>query len=229
MKIRAWITPALFLGLTLVFVWGCGGMKDLRMENEQLRAEIDQLRRIENDYGEQIRNAERLTESEKARLRSEMEGMRARLNANLQDQIAQNDALVEKVKDLTVIEIGEAALFSSGQAALSPGGNKVVRRMAEVFKRYPGYQVRVEGHTDSVPIGKNLKPQFPSNWELSTARATNVVRTMIDQVRLDPARLQAVGYAQYRPAASNDTAQGRAKNRRIRIVVFKSMQVQPAE
>ncbi|HEY5649486.1 MAG TPA: OmpA family protein, partial [Nitrospiria bacterium] len=77
-------------------------------------------------------------------------------------------------------------------------------------------------HTDSRPIGESLKKTFPSNWELSTARATNVIKYMVYAMKLDPARLQAVGYAQFRPIASNDTAAGRAKNRRIRMVVFKA-------
>ena len=150
--------------------------------------------------------------------------MRSQLSADLESQIQQNNALVEQVQDLTVIEIGEGALFGSGDADLTPGGAGVIDDITGTLLQFPGYHVRVEGHTDSVPIGEDLKARFESNWELSTARATTVIRYMIYGLQMDPSRLSAVGYAQFRPAASNDTLQGRAQNRRIRVVVFQTVE-----
>jgi chemotaxis protein MotB len=96
--------------------------------------------------------------------------------------------------------------------------------IAEALEDYPAYHLRIEGHTDDKPVSKNLKTTFASNWELSTARATAVVRYMIYGLKVDPQRLSAVGYAQYRPAADNSTKEGRATNRRIRAVVFKEIE-----
>lgn len=151
-----------------------------------------------------------------------MKEMQDTLNASLDEQIRQNNVLVQKLKDLTVIEIGEAALFASGQSDLTEQGAAVIRQLTKALREYPEYHIRVEGHTDSVPIGKNLKSRLASNWELSTARATAVVRYMRDVLGVDPARSSAAGYAQYRPVAGNDTKEGRAKNRRVRMVVFKT-------
>ncbi len=225
---RGYLIGGMVLGLGLL-ISGCAGMKELRTENDQLRAEIARLQQIENDYGDKIRGLEAMTAAERRKMRSEMEEMERRLSSSLEEQIEQNEALIRKAKDLTVIEVGEAALFASGEADLTPKGARLVRQMTAVLSRYPGYHIRVEGHTDALPIGKRLKPKFASNWELSTTRATNVIRYMIYGLKMDPVRLQAVGYAQFRPIASNETAAGRAKNRRIRIVVFKSLEADHAD
>ncbi len=111
--------------------------------------------------------------------------------------------------------------FESGSAELTPEG---MSRMDDIAVRlardYAGRTVRVEGHTDTQPIGPSLKTRFPSNWELSTARATAVVRYLQEQHALPPARMEAVGFASYEPVDSNTTAEGRARNRRVRIAVL---------
>lgn len=212
-----------FLAAVGLLTAGCG-MKQLRAENEQLKAEVEHLRQVERDYADKLQQSESMSADQKAAMRSEMERMRNDLNGKLREQIDKNEALVQKVSDLTVVEIGEAALFGSGQADLTKEGVRVVRDMTEVLGRYPGYHIRVEGHTDSVPIGKGLKEKFASNWELSSARATTVVRYMIYGLKFDPSRLSAVGHADTRPVAGNDTKVGRAKNRRIQLVVFRALE-----
>jgi len=213
----------LLLAGSLFSLGGCGAMKELRAENEDLKAEINRLGGVINDYSDELDKIKNLSDQEKAALRNEMQQMRIKLRENLDEQIQRNEALVQKVNDLTVIEVGETALFGSGQADLTKKGASVISRLVKTLNQYSGYHVRVEGHTDSVPIGEDLKSKFQSNWELSTARATTVVRYMIYGLNMDPNRLSAVGYAKYRPVASNDTGQGRAKNRRIRLVVFKEI------
>lgn len=225
----------LFLGLTSFS--GCASMKKLTSENEALRAEnerlmeiemdyekskneILRLQEIEQDYEDKIRETEELSKEKRA-LHEEMDEMRERLNANLQEQIKRNEALVSKVKDHTIIEIGEVALFSSGEAKLSERGTEVINQMAEVLNEYPDYYIRVEGHTDSASIGEKVKSQFSSNWELSTARAINVIKHMTKNLHIDPSRFSAAGYSKHRPVSNNDTKEGRSKNRRVRIVVFK--------
>ena len=204
---------------------GCG-MKQLRMENEQLKQEVDNLKQVERDYSDRLQRMEELSAKEKAQMREEMRTMRNALNSKLEQKIKENSVLVQKIKDLTVIEIGEAQLFGSAQADLTKQGAGIIQKLSGVLNDYPSYHVRVEGHTDSVPIGENLKSTFASNWELSTARATNVIRYMIYGLKVAPERLSAVGYAHYRPIGDNNTEEGRAKNRRIRMVVFKSIEGQ---
>jgi len=213
----------LLLAGSLLSLGGCGALKELRVENEDLKAEINRIEGVINDYSDDLDKIKNLSNQEKATLRSEMQQMRTKLRENLDEQIRKNEALVQKVKDLTIIEVGEEALFGSGQGDLTKKGAGVISNLVKTLNQYPGYHVRVEGHTDAIPIGENLKSKFQSNWELSTVRATTVVRYMIYGLNMDPNRLSAVGYAEYRPVVSNDTPQGRAKNRRIRLVVFKEI------
>jgi chemotaxis protein MotB len=114
------------------------------------------------------------------------------------------------------ISLPEAGSFPPGRAELSDAARGVMLDLARELQPLPN-QIRVEGHTDDVPIHTAL---FASNWELSTARATTVVRFLIEAGGLDPARLAAAGYAEYRPKVDNDTPESRARNRRVDIVVL---------
>jgi len=114
-----------------------------------------------------------------------------------------------------VVSLAEAGFFPSGTATMRPESIEPLLALAETFQD-PGFRVTVEGHTDNVPV-KNAK--FNSNWELSTARASTVVALLIDKAHIAPARLSAAGYGEFKPVAPNDTAEGRAKNRRVDIVI----------
>lgn len=100
--------------------------------------------------------------------------MRNEFNKRLEERDRENSILVQKIKDLIAIEIGEANLFGSAQADLTKRGADIIKEPSELMNDYPRYQVRVEGYTDSVPISENLKSVFASNWELSAGRATSV-------------------------------------------------------
>jgi chemotaxis protein MotB len=108
----------------------------------------------------------------------------------------------------------------------------VLKKVGAILGEVKDKEIRIEGYTDNVPIGENLRKRFPTNWELSTQRATNVLRFLEEQAGVDGARLSAVGYGPFRPLADNQTPEGRAQNRRIEIVlvpqdvkeVFKELQ-----
>ncbi|MGE0081682.1 MAG: flagellar motor protein MotB [Thiohalomonadaceae bacterium] len=112
------------------------------------------------------------------------------------------------------LRVRDGVLFESGEAELHRDGRRLLDRLAPMLANTPG-RIAVEGHTDNVPIDNDL---FPSNWELSAARASGVVRYLIGR-GLRPERLQAVGFADTRPVATNDTATGRAQNRRVSLVI----------
>jgi chemotaxis protein MotB len=113
----------------------------------------------------------------------------------------------------------EKILFDSGKADIKTNGKKVLDRVAEILKTITDKQIRIEGHTDNVPIGATLAEKFPTNWELSTARATTVAR-YLQEKGVSPAVLNAAGYSEYKPVESNETDEGKAKNRRIEIVLI---------
>lgn len=118
-----------------------------------------------------------------------------------------------------VISVQDTVLFASGSADLTPQAQELMRKLGLILLQTPNY-IRIEGHTDNVPINT---PRFPSNWELSVARAASVVQCLIAQHNFPPERLSATGYSEYRPKATNDTAAGRQKNRRVDFVILSSM------
>jgi chemotaxis protein MotB len=107
-------------------------------------------------------------------------------------------------------------MFDSGEAILKPAGESVMRKIAAILAEHPRLKIHVIGHTDNVPI----RNRFASNWELSTARALAAVHFLTEKAVVDPHRVGAVGYGEYRPIADNATAEGRAKNRRIAITIL---------
>ena len=116
-----------------------------------------------------------------------------------------------------VMSLSESALFPPGEARLQPRSIPVMRKVGEALSRVPG-QIRLEGHTDDTPIQTRL---YPSNWQLSTARATAVLKFLIRQKSISLDRLSAAGYGEYRPLVPNDTPENRAKNRRVDVVILR--------
>jgi len=118
------------------------------------------------------------------------------------------------------INILDHVLFESGEAELKPPAATVLRKVSGVLAQHPNIKVHVIGHTDNVPIRASARNRFPSNWELSTARATAAVRFLTEIAGVDPRRLGAVGYGEFRPVGDNTTPEGRARNRRIAITIL---------
>jgi len=141
------------------------------------------------------------------------------LVSELKQEIKQGEVQITQLKDKLTVNMVEKILFDSGSAVIKKNGTRVLDRVAEILKGLSGQQIKVEGHTDNVPIGPGLAEKFPTNWELSTARATTVVRYLQGR-GVSPTVLSAEGYADYRPVSPNDTDEGKAKNRRIEIVLI---------
>jgi chemotaxis protein MotB len=142
--------------------------------------------------------------------------LQAELREALHNEIALHEIAMRRESDGLVISLKEFGFFDSGSATLKPQSHAALDRIASILA-IRTYKLRIEGHTDNVPIHT---AQLASNWELSTARATEIVRVLIVEHQFAPGRLAAAGYAQYHPIASNATAQGRAQNRRVDIVVL---------
>jgi chemotaxis protein MotB len=124
-----------------------------------------------------------------------------------------------------VVSLHELGFFNSGEAQLMPGAGDKIKRIAEVLMQY-GLDMRVEGHTDDVPIHNAA---FASNWDLSSARAMAVAMMLLNESNVDPKRMSIAGYGQYHPAASNDTPEGRRANRRVDIVVVSTDSPSPTK
>lgn len=133
----------------------------------------------------------------------------------LSELIESDDVVINEGEDWLEIEIKSRILFASGEAQISDSAIPVIQRISDVLTQVAN-PLQVEGFTDNQPINT---PRFRSNWELSAARAASVVRLM-DDSGIDPVRMSAIGYGEYRPVASNDTAEGRQRNRRVTLVVL---------
>lgn len=147
-----------------------------------------------------------------------IEGIKAKLDKFATDNGIQAK-LVSSIEERgLVISIQDTLLFESGSADITPRARDILDKVITVLSAAPNY-IKVEGHTDNLPINTN---RFPSNWELSVLRATNVVQLMGGPGKIASDRLSASGYGEYRPLVSNDTDAGRARNRRVDLVILRS-------
>lgn len=181
----------------------------------EMRQTIDRLQAENRDLSNQV-EMERI--AREARL-AQMKSTYDQLVGKLESEIQRGEITISELQGKLTVNMVERILFDSGQAEIKPQGLEVLRRVGNILNQSRDKVVQVEGHTDSVPISGRLKDRFPSNWELSTARAANVVHFLQDQVGIPGERLAVTGYGPYRPIAENDTPQGREQNRRIQIVL----------
>lgn len=138
---------------------------------------------------------------------------------SLKDQIAAQEIEVIEEDDKLKVIFLDKILFDSGSVDINDRGMELLRIMASPLKENKDQNIVVEGHTDDVPLSAGLKRRFPSNWELSTARASAIVRFLQEQAGIEPERLSAHGYSYYRPLAPNTSEAGRQQNRRIEIIL----------
>lgn len=127
---------------------------------------------------------------------------------------------IQQIGDRLMITLADQIHYESGQVHINPEGVEVLKRVAEILKDVPDKRVEIEGHADDMPIGPTLKKQYPTNQELSEARATTVVRHLVEDGGVDPAVLSAIGFGDTRPVANNETEEGKKKNRRVEIVLY---------
>jgi chemotaxis protein MotB len=187
--------------------------REVALENERLKEHVGYLTgRLE----EEVAKVSREKEEEMARVRATHDEM---LKA-MQKEVEQGQVKITQLADRLSLNIVDKILFPSGEDHISEQGKEVLKRVGAVLKQAKDKTIRIEGHTDNIPIAKSLKTRFPSNWELSTARATNVVRFLQDEAKIDANSLEAVGLGEYHPLASNKTPAGRSQNRRIEIILF---------
>ena len=141
------------------------------------------------------------------------------IETSLKDEIASQDIELIELEDTLKVIFIDKILFDSGSVTINEKGKALLLAFAESIRQQNDQNILVEGHTDNMPLGPSLKERFPSNWELSVARAAAVARFLEDEGQLRPQRLSARGYSFHRPVASNKTTAGRRQNRRIEIIL----------
>jgi len=173
---------------------------ELEEANRRLKDDVAQLQKQKEV---EVQNTSRTYEDLLERMKSE---------------ISKGDVTISELKGKLTVNLVDSVLFDSGKAEVKPNGLVVLQKVIDILKGIEDKSIRVEGHTDNVPIVGALTRRYATNWELSTARAINVARYLQLQ-GVNPALLAAVAYGEYKPVAGNDTDEGRAKNRRIEIVL----------
>ncbi len=213
-------------------------VKDLRLaakaaddSKTTISAQVAEIRK-------QLADERKAAEAERARLKAEISRLTAQLakaqgaTSSASDsglarakealekvvaaQLKDKSAEIETAPDRVVLRLRSDALFEPATLRFVPSAQNTLRQIAEVLAKYPGYQLRVEGHTDNLPV-RDLP--FPDNLALSTQRAYNVLRFLLESAKLPQKQIRSIGCADYQPIAPNDTAEGRARNRRVEIIL----------
>ena len=189
---------------------------------EQQRTELAKQKAELASQNAAIQQQVAALEAQKASMLAASQQRQQQYDALVQDlskEVEKGQLQVKQYQNMLSVDLAEQIFFDSGRATLKSGGKEVLQKVGDALIGYESKIIRVVGHTDDVPIAKSLQGVFPTNWELSVARATNVVRFLQD-VGIPPERLVASGRGEYDPVASNDTAEGRQTNRRIEIILI---------
>ena len=218
-KIVGVITLVMVCGILAIVVW------QQRSELTELRAVAGGTRLlIETNTTELARLKAELDDAKAeadalAKAKEEVTEAQSQLEQDMRTALESKDVTISELKGQLTVNILDQVLFDSGEAELKPEGQQVMRKIAAVLQQAPGRQIHVVGHTDNVPI-RGGRGRFASNWELSSGRALAAVRFLQEQCGVDPRRLGALGHGEFRPLASNETSEGKARNRRIEVVVL---------
>lgn len=189
---------------------------------EAKRAEIaPKVEKLEAERVELIaakEAAERNVEAKTGEL-EQLKGTADKLQAQMKEEIAKGDVRLSESGGKLRVDLVDKILFESGEAQISRRGEGVLARVGAVLAQIDDKQIQVSGHTDNLPLGEKLTGTFPTNWELSAARAVTVVRFLSEKAGVPPQRMVASGYGEWSPIATNKSGTGRARNRRIEILL----------
>ena len=218
---QTWIVAAILSGAVLLAVVALS-MRKLSRENTALQRSLAEAQAVlQEDVFNLAALSNQIAEAQKSisDLKEENEHV-TKTQHGLEDEMRKalesKDVTISELKGKLTVNILDQILFDSGEAELKPEGQKILEKIAGVLMQHTNRQIHVIGHTDDVPIRR----KFASNWELSTARATAAVRFLQERAGVDPRRLGALGCGEFHPVASNSTPEGRARNRRIEIVIL---------
>jgi chemotaxis protein MotB len=204
----------------------------LKASTDELSRQIADLTSKKQSLEQQQAELKKNVDIQIAAEEAEKERMEATFNQlmkSLEDEIEQQTVEILNYRDALTINIMDKIFFDSGKAEIKRGGEDVLSRVGTILQTVPDKAIRIEGHTDDIPIGQKLVEKYPTNWELGAARAANVAEFFRKEVGIDPKRMTVVSYSMYRPLVPHTTSLNRAKNRRIEIVVLDKLHYQMME
>lgn len=220
------------IGIFLVATTGCAELKQLRIETASQKATIAQLSQENQTCQTDLKKSNDMLSQKVKELESRMNELKtkdqivkeqsdaySKMQEAMKSELASKQVAIKELEGKLTLTMVESILFDSGKAEVKPEGVEALNKVADVLKNTQDQEIVVAGFTDNKPIKGNLAKVYPSNWELSTARAISVVKILTAD-GVDPKLMSASGYGEYRPVAENDTPEGRAKNRRMEIVLM---------
>jgi chemotaxis protein MotB len=194
----------------------------LSARSAEAGAALAEMRRTIDRLQEENRNLALLVEQERIAREARVAQMKStfdELMDKMESEIARGEITISELKGRLTVNMVDRILFDTGQSEIKSAGLEVLKRVGDILRQEEDKEIVIEGHTDNVPISARLRQTFPTNWELSAARAINVVHYLQGRVGIPGERLTAVGLGPYRPVSPNDTPEGRAQNRRIQIIL----------
>lgn len=196
---------------------------DLASKDRKI-VEMEETHRTLVSQIERQKKEKEATEEKEKQLRQKekqlasMEKAMAELSKQFERQIREKEIRISALEDKLNIRLLDKILFASGSADIIPAGRRVLKSVAAELKRMEGFEIEVSGHTDNIPLGPKIKEVYDDNLGLSVARAAAVSRALC-KMGVPPEHLSAVGHSMYRPAAGNETEEGRRQNRRVEIIL----------
>ncbi len=235
-------TRAPWVLFMLAVVAGLAGAAVLWVRLQAAQADLAAVQERDKELGERVQKME----SEKAELVSlrnelslqvqakdeeiqKLQGTYNELEAKMKEEIAKGDVFLSQSGGRIKVDLVDKILFGEGDASITPKGENVLTRVGNVLASVADKKIQVSGHTDDLNISERLVDRYPTNWELAAARATNVVRFLEEKANVPGRRLVAAAYGPWEPIAANKTASGRARNRRIEIVLTPQLAPAPID
>lgn len=191
-----------------------GSQSNIRYLEEEVAKGHKEIQELQSQFIN-LKGQKALAETRKGQLKSTYEA----LITDLKKQIENQEITIKAFKDQISVTLVNRILFEFGKATITSEGEKILEKVGGILKNVRGKEIRIVGHTDNIPIMPEYRYKFPSNWELSGARSSAVIRYFQKNIHLDPRNLEAVGRSFYEPIASNETSEGRAQNRRVEIII----------
>jgi chemotaxis protein MotB len=211
---------------------GCAELKQLRVETASQKTQIEQLTQDNQSCQSSLKNAQAQLKTKDAAIRAKESELKAkevkvkeqsdsftRMQEAMKAELNSKQVALKELEGKLTLTMVESILFDSGKADVKNEGVETLQKVADVLKKTTDQEIIVAGFTDNVQIGGRLAKIYPTNWELSAARAISVVKILMAD-GVDPKVISAAGYGEFRPVADNDTPEGRAKNRRMEIILM---------
>lgn len=211
---------AIFVAVVIYFsLPGKKAGQEAAKKAEEARQAADELKsELEKVKAELAKTQEELSSLQEEKQQAVQ--AKSKLEQEMRTALESKDITISELQGKLEVNILDRVLFDTGKAEMKPEGADVLLRIANILTNHPNRLIHVIGHTDNIPIRASAGAKYPTNWELSTARALAAVRYLVEKANVDPHRLAAVGYGEYHPIADNSTEEGRARNRRIALVVL---------